>query len=56
LIDLSATNFVDLDNIDIINAFAKAAPFRSLNVVIKGDASGKLAQRITAPLTRARAT
>ena len=56
LIDLSATSYVDLDNIDIINAFVKAAPFRSLRVVIKGDALGQLAKRINAPLTRARAT
>ena len=56
LIDLSATSYVDLDNIDIINAFAKAAPYRSLRVVIKGDARGETAGRIVAPLTRARAT
>jgi len=56
LIDLSITNYVDLDNIDIINAFAKAAPYRSLNVVIKGDARGIVTKRINAPLTRARAT
>ncbi|MBC2667832.1 SulP family inorganic anion transporter [Novosphingobium piscinae] len=56
LIDLSATNYVDPDNIDIINAFAKAAPYRSLRVVIKGDARGETARLIKAPLTRARAT
>lgn len=56
LIDLSATNYVDLDNVDIINAFAKAAPYRSLRVIIKGDARGKISERIEAPLTRARAT
>jgi len=56
LIDLSITNYVDLDNIDIINAFAKAAPYRSLRVVIKGDPRGNTAGRIRAPLTRARAT
>ncbi len=56
LIDLSATNYVDLDNIDILNAFAKAAPYRSLCVVIKGDPRGVSAHRINAPLTRARAT
>lgn len=56
LIDLSATNYVDLDNIDIINAFVKAAPFRKLRVVIKGDPSGRSAAKIRAPLTRARAT
>jgi carbonic anhydrase len=56
LIDLSATSYVDLDNIDIINAFAKAAPYRSLRVVIKGDARGEASKHIRAPLTRARAT
>lgn len=56
LIDLSATNYVDLDNVDIINAFAKAAPYRSLRVIIKGDPRGETARRIKAPLTRARAT
>ncbi len=43
LIDLSATNYVDLDNIDIINAFVKGAPYRNLRVVIKGDPRGELA-------------
>lgn len=56
LIDLSATNYVDLDNIDIINAFIKSAPFRGLHVVLKGDAMGRMAPQIKAPLTRARAT
>ncbi len=56
LIDLSPTNYVDLDNIDIINAFLKSAPFRSLRVVVKGDPRGVSAARIHAPLTRARAT
>jgi carbonic anhydrase len=56
LIDLSGTNYVDLDNIDIINAFVKSAPYRNLRVVVKGDARGKLAPLIFAPLTRARAT
>ena len=56
LIDLSNTNFVDLDNIDIINDFVKSAAFRNLHVIIKGDPRGRLAPLITAPLTRARAT
>ena len=56
LVDLSGTNYVDLDNIDIINAFVKSAPFRNLRVVIKGDPRGLLAPLIQAPLTRARAT
>jgi carbonic anhydrase len=56
LIDLSGTNYVDLDNVDIINAFVKSAPYRNLHVVIKGDPRGKLAPLISAPATRARAT
>jgi len=56
LIDLSGTNYVDLDNIDIINAFVKSAPFRNLQVVLKGDPRGRLAGRVNARLTRARAT
>jgi MFS superfamily sulfate permease-like transporter len=56
LIDLSPTNYVDLDNIDIINAFVKGAPFRGLRVVVKGDPQGRSAPMIKAPLTRARAT
>lgn len=56
LIDLSDTSYVDLDNIDIINAFVKSAPFRNLRVVIKGDPRGRVAPLIHAPLTRARAT
>jgi carbonic anhydrase len=56
LIDLSSTSYVDLDNIDIINAFVKGAPFRNLRVVVKGDPAGRSAPLIIAPLTRARAT
>ena len=56
LIDLSATGYVDLDNIDIINSFIKGAPFRNLRVVVKGDPMGRTAPLIAAPLTRARAT
>ncbi len=56
LIDLSATSYVDLDNIDIINAFVTGAPYRNLHVVIKGDPRRVSAAKIKAPLTRARAT
>jgi MFS superfamily sulfate permease-like transporter len=56
LIDLSATIYVDLDNIDIINDFVKSAPFRNLRVVLKGDPRGHSAAMIDAPLTSARAT
>ncbi|MFZ4687799.1 MAG: SulP family inorganic anion transporter [Polymorphobacter sp.] len=56
LIDLSATNYVDLDNVDIINAFVKSAPFRNLTVVVKGDPQGHTAPLVNARLTRARAT
>ena len=56
LIDLSGTNHVDLDNVDIINTFIKSAPFRNLRVVIKDNPRGKLASLIHAPPTSARAT
>ena len=56
LIDLSGTSYVDLDNIDIINGFVKAAPFRNLHVVIKGDPRGRYGPLIAASQTRARAT
>lgn len=56
LIDLSNTNYVDLDGVDIINSFIKSAPFRNLHVVVKGDPRGRVAPLIMAPLTRARAT
>ncbi|PAX09626.1 SulP family inorganic anion transporter [Sphingomonas lenta] len=48
LIDLSATNYVDLDNVEIINSFIKGAEYRGITVKVKGD----LAKR-TAPLIRA---
>ncbi|WP_426164499.1 SulP family inorganic anion transporter [Sandarakinorhabdus sp. DWP1-3-1] len=54
LIDLSATSYVDLDNIDIINAFAKGAPFRGITVLVKGDAAGRTASQIEAPLKKVR--
>ncbi len=54
LIDLSATSYVDLDNIDIINAFTKGAPFRNITVLIKGDATGRSASQLAAPLKKVR--
>lgn len=54
LIDLSSTSYVDLDNIDIINAFAKGAPFRNINVLVKGDAAGRTSSQIEAPLKKVR--
>jgi MFS superfamily sulfate permease-like transporter len=51
LIDLSSTNYVDLDNIDIINAFIKGAPYRNINVVVRGDIGRRSAPLVKAPLT-----
>ena len=56
LIDLSATSYVDLDCIDIINGFAKAAQYRGIDVKIRADHTRKAADKINAPITRARAT
>lgn len=51
LIDLSSTNYVDLDNIDIINAFIKGAAYRNINVVVRGDIARRSAPLVKAPLT-----
>ena len=49
LIDLSSTSYVDLDNIDIINAFIKGAVYRGITVSLRGDIAGKRAALINAP-------
>ncbi len=49
LIDLSSTNYVDLDNIDIINAFIKGARFRNITVHVRGDLADRTAPQINAP-------
>lgn len=49
LIDLSSTSYVDLDNIDIINAFIKGAHYRGITVTLRGDIAGKRAALINAP-------
>ena len=54
LIDLSSTNYVDLDNVDIINAFIKGARYRGIDVLVRGDIAGKRAQLIDAPSTEVR--
>jgi MFS superfamily sulfate permease-like transporter len=51
LIDLSSTNYVDLDNVDIINAFIKGAEYRGITVSLRGDIAGKRAALINAPST-----
>ncbi|MHA6722913.1 SulP family inorganic anion transporter [Sphingomonas sp. RS2018] len=48
LIDLSATSYVDLDNIDIINAFIKGAEYRGITVTLRGDVSERSATLINA--------
>lgn len=49
LVDLSATSYVDLDNIDIINAFVRGAPFRDITVSVRGDISEKSVSLVNAP-------
>jgi len=49
VIDLSATSYVDLDNIDIINGFIKNAQYRGINVLVRGDIADKTAPQIKAP-------
>ena len=50
LIDLSSTSYVDLDNVDIINAFIKGAAYRNIKVVVRGDIAERSAPLINAPL------
>ncbi len=49
VIDLSSTNYVDLDNVDIINAFIKGAAFRNIEVHVRGDIADRTAPMINAP-------
>lgn len=49
LIDLSSTSYVDLDNIDIINAFIKGAEFRDIRVTVRGDIAERSSALIEAP-------
>lgn len=51
LIDLSSTNYVDLDNVDILNAFIKGAAYRNIKVTVRGDVAERSAPLINAPLT-----
>lgn len=54
LIDLSSTSYVDLDNVDIINAFIKGAEFRDIKVMVRGDIAERSAPLIDAPATGVR--
>jgi hypothetical protein len=54
LIDLSSTNYVDLDNVEIINAFIKGASYRNIAVIVRGDIAGRSAPLINAPLSQVR--
>ena len=51
LIDLSSTSYVDLDNVDILNAFIKGAAYRNIKVVVRGDIAERSAPLINAPLS-----
>ena len=49
LIDLSQTNFVDLDNVDVINGFVEGAKWRDIDVTLRGDFANNTAPLINAP-------
>ena len=49
LIDLSSTNYVDLDNVEVINAFIKGAGYRGITVKVRGDLARRTAPMINAP-------
>ena len=48
LIDLSNTNWVDLDNVEIVNNFVAGADRRGIDVSVRGDAAGTTVARIHA--------
>ncbi|WP_225883166.1 SulP family inorganic anion transporter [Sphingomonas aliaeris] len=50
LIDLSSTSYVDLDNVDVINAFIKGAEYRGIVVTVRGDVAERSAPLINAPI------
>ncbi|WBH15691.1 SulP family inorganic anion transporter [Sphingomonas radiodurans] len=54
LIDLSSTNYVDLDNVEVINAFIKAAGYRGIKVSVRGDIAERSAPLINAPTSGTR--
>lgn len=54
LIDLSNTNWVDLDNVEIINNFIAGSDRRGIDVSLRGDAAGTTAARIDARQTGVR--
>lgn len=54
LIDLSSTSYVDLDNVDIINAFIKGAAYRDIDVIVRGDIAERSAPLINAPIAGVR--
>ena len=56
LIDLSSTNYVDLDNVEIINAFIKGAEYRGIKVTLRGDIAERSAPLINAPISGTRFT
>ncbi|RZM18853.1 MAG: hypothetical protein EOP67_59065 [Sphingomonas sp.] len=54
MIDLTSTNYVDLDNIDIINAFIRNADHRGIAVLIRGDIAERTVRQIDAPTAEVR--
>jgi MFS superfamily sulfate permease-like transporter len=54
LIDLSSTNYVDLDNVDVINAFIEGAIYRDISVTVRGDIAERSAPLINAPISEVR--
>ena len=49
LIDLSSTSYVDLDNVDVINAFIRGAKYRGIKITVRGDIAERSAPLINAP-------
>ena len=54
MIDLTSTSYVDLDNVDIINAFIRNADHRGIAVLVRGDIAERTVRQIDAPTAEVR--
>lgn len=54
LIDLSSTDYVDLDNLEVINDFIERAGRRGIKVAVRGDLAQRSASQLNAPAREVR--
>ena len=52
IVDLSAAEFVDPDNVEIINNFARQAEFRGIEMIVRDELGAQTAPQIEAPIRK----